>query len=71
MHEGNLERMPPLVESFYKAVTEARLTNDSKTLIRWIEVASKRFLLACDEMELSIVPLQSRLFHLIEKEATK
>jgi len=71
MHEDNLKSMPPLVESFYKAVTQARLTNDSKTLIRWIEVASKRFLSACDEMELAIVPLQSRLLHLIEREATK
>jgi len=71
MHNGTLEKMPPLVESFYKAVTNARLSNDSRTLIREIEAASNRFLSACDEMELAIVPLQSRLLHMIEREAAK
>lgn len=71
MHNGTLEAMPPLVGSFYKAVTQARLANDSKTLIQRIELASKRFLSACDEMELAIVPLQARLVNLIEREATK
>lgn len=71
MHNGSLETMRPLVSSFYKAVTQARLANDSKTLIHRIEVASKRFLSACDEMELAIVPLQARLLNLIEKEATR
>lgn len=71
MHEGNLEHMPPLVDSFYKAVTQARLANDSKTLIQKIELASKRFLSACDEMELAIVPLSARLARMIEREATK
>lgn len=71
MHNGTLEVMRPLVGSFYKAVTQARLANDSATLIQRIELASKRFLSACDEMELAIVPLQARLVNLIEREATK
>jgi hypothetical protein len=71
MHNGTIEVFPPLAKSFYQAVTQARLANDSKTLIRDIETASQRFLLACDEMEFAISPLRARLYNMIEKEAAK
>jgi hypothetical protein len=71
MHNGTIEVFPPLAKSFYQAVTQARLANDSKTLIRNIETASERFLLACDEMEFAISPLRARLYNMIEREAAK
>jgi hypothetical protein len=69
LHQGNLEKTPPLVDSFLKALTNCRLANDSDSLIRHIETATKRFLLACDELEAHITPLRARLYLMIEKEA--
>ena len=70
MHDGTLERTAPMVDSFYKAVTDCRLSNNSKSLIRNIETASNRFLSACDEMEGAITPLRARLYNMIEREAS-
>lgn len=69
MHDGTLEVMQPMIRSFYKSVTDARLSNDSNTLIRNIETATARFAMACDEMESAITPLRARLYNMIEREA--
>jgi hypothetical protein len=67
LHAGTLHKPRPLVDSFYKAVVDGVLANDSDSLIRHIETATDRFLLACDEMDLAIVPLRARLNQMIQK----
>jgi hypothetical protein len=69
MHDGTIHEVGPAVRSFYGAVLNARLSNDSDELIRNIETASDRYLLACDELELAITPLRARLYNMIEMEA--